>query len=100
MYFIVDGNADVISKEGDLLAVLEPGAPFGEIALLPEVPVVRNANVVACCNMVLGILRYADFQKIMDKYSEFNRNMRKTAWSREVKNRHRELELKKAEEKY
>lgn len=96
MYFILEGTADVISKDGVFLASLEPGAPFGEIALLPEVPVVRNANVIACCNMSLGILKYADFAKIMEKYSEFNRNMRKTAWNREVKNRHRELELKKA----
>jgi CRP-like cAMP-binding protein len=58
MYFILDGSVDVISSLGEYLASLSAGQPFGEIALLPEKPTVRNASVIATCLVSLAVLEY------------------------------------------
>jgi CRP-like cAMP-binding protein len=58
MYFILEGTADVISATGETLANLYKGYQFGEIALLPSQPTVRNAHVVATTNMSLAVLDY------------------------------------------
>jgi CRP-like cAMP-binding protein len=81
LYFIVVGKADVIvhgeSGRSSLVATLDAGEFFGEIALLDNVP--RNASVVARTRMRIMQLDRDGLEAFL-RYSEsVERNMRETA---------------------
>ena len=71
MFFILEGSVEVLSSGGVVLGVLEQGQPFGEMALLSEVPTLRMANVVAKTDVSLAVLSLEDFRLVMDSYPEF-----------------------------
>jgi CRP-like cAMP-binding protein len=62
IYFIEQGNADVLSEGGERSSVLGPGDAFGEIALLLTGE--RTATVVARTPMRLLSLAGQDFERI------------------------------------
>lgn len=43
MYFIIDGAAEVLDDEEEVVVTFETGTPFGEMALLNPKPTVRSA---------------------------------------------------------
>jgi CRP-like cAMP-binding protein len=65
---IVEGTAEV-SRRGQKVAELGPGAFFGDLALLDKAP--RNATVTAVTPMELVILGQREFAGIIDEVPGF-----------------------------
>ncbi|HLU43046.1 MAG TPA: cyclic nucleotide-binding domain-containing protein [Microthrixaceae bacterium] len=71
---IVDGEAEVV-KDGEVVAVLGPGAYFGEVALLDSIT--RTASVRAKTDMVLQVLDRRGFNTLLDDQPRLARSMLK-----------------------
>jgi CRP/FNR family transcriptional regulator, cyclic AMP receptor protein len=67
-FVIVEGTAEV-SRHGQNVAELGPGAFFGDLALLDRAP--RNATVTAVTPMELVILGQREFAGIIDEVPGF-----------------------------
>jgi CRP-like cAMP-binding protein len=67
-FVIVEGTAEV-SRHGNKVATLGPGAAFGELALLDKAP--RNATVTAVTPMELVVLGQREFAGIIDEVPGF-----------------------------
>jgi voltage-gated potassium channel len=81
MYFISRGAVDVVSEDESVVyATLREGAFFGEIALLLSSP--RNATIKARDYCDLYSLDKTTFEKILEKYPEFAREVAKLAEER------------------
>jgi cAMP-dependent protein kinase regulator len=68
VYFIEQGNADVLDEDGEATNALGPGDPFGEIGLLLTGE--RTATVVASTPMRLLLLSGQDFERIRSRLPE------------------------------
>jgi CRP-like cAMP-binding protein len=75
IYFIEQGNADVLTNGGEATQTLGPGDTFGEIALLLTGQ--RTATVVARTRMRLLSLSDFDFQRIRARVPELERSLRR-----------------------
>merc|ERR1712216_161113 len=77
MYFLVSGECQVTTiKTGDkILATLETGAVFGEVAILQHQR--RNATITASSNSDVRLLKKKDFRKVAIKYPELQEVLRK-----------------------
>lgn len=73
MYVIGHGVVDIILKDGNVVAQLYEGQPFGEAALLKETT--RNANVRASTYCDLYRLSKEDFLQIIETYPELLTSM-------------------------
>ena len=62
-YIVVDGELDVIGGNGTAITTLKKGDPFGEIALLSDVP--RTADVVAKTDGHLLFINTPDFKELL-----------------------------------
>ncbi|MCU0606468.1 MAG: cyclic nucleotide-binding domain-containing protein [Candidatus Edwardsbacteria bacterium] len=63
-YIVVDGELEVIGRDGTTVAgTLRKGDPFGEIALLEDVP--RTATVVARTDGHLLFINTQDFKELV-----------------------------------
>ena len=71
-FVIVEGTARV-SRRGRRIAMLGPGAAFGELALLDKAP--RNATVTAETSMELVVLGQREFGGIIDEVPGFARKL-------------------------
>jgi CRP/FNR family transcriptional regulator, cyclic AMP receptor protein len=67
-FVIVEGTAEV-SRHGNKVAELGPGAFFGDLALLDKAP--RNATVTAVTPMELVVLGQREFAGIIDEVPGF-----------------------------
>jgi CRP/FNR family transcriptional regulator, cyclic AMP receptor protein len=67
-FVIIEGNARV-SRHGRRITTLEPGAGFGELALLGKAP--RNATVIAETDMEVVVLGEGDFAELLDELPGF-----------------------------
>jgi CRP-like cAMP-binding protein len=67
-FVILDGTAEV-SRHGRRVATLDPGAFFGDLALLDRAP--RNATVTAKTPMQLMVLGQREFATMIDDVPEF-----------------------------
>jgi putative ABC transport system ATP-binding protein len=78
-YLIKEGTVDVIVDQGrpteTRVATLTRGQPFGEAALMRDVP--RNATVIACCDVGLYTLDKANFRAARDRSESFDKELRK-----------------------
>ncbi|HEX4518735.1 MAG TPA: cyclic nucleotide-binding domain-containing protein [Gaiellaceae bacterium] len=74
VYFVEQGEAEVLTDDGEVVRALGPGDTFGEIAILTTGP--RTATVVARTQMLLLALFDADFQRIRARVPEFERSLR------------------------
>jgi len=75
IYFIEQGEADVLADGDEAMETLGPGDTFGEIALLLTGQ--RSATVVARTPMKLLSLSGQDFQRIRAGVPELERSLRR-----------------------
>ena len=73
IYFIEEGNADVLTDGDEAAETLGPGDTFGEIALLLTGQ--RTATVLARTPMRLLSLSDQDFQRIRGRVPELERSL-------------------------
>lgn len=66
MYIISHGSVEVLSAKGEVMAILDKGQFFGEIALVRNVT--RTADIVAKTYCDLYVLTQEDFLKTTDSY--------------------------------
>ena len=71
-FVIVEGEATV-SRNGEDIATLSAGAPFGEMALAERPP--RNATVTAATPMRLLVLGQREFVGLLDETPGFARTI-------------------------
>lgn len=81
MYWLVRGSVRVTSRDGEsTYAELKPGAFFGEIGILMDVP--RTASVVAGVKSMVVRLNKEDLQRELIHYPEVERAIREEATER------------------
>jgi len=79
MYFLATGSVRVV-VDGNEVATLGPGSPFGETALINNQ--FRNASVLSVSYGTGYRLEKDDFNKLRSKYPEFDRQVERIAQSR------------------
>jgi CRP-like cAMP-binding protein len=75
IYFVEEGEADVLTDDGEVARTLGSGDTFGEIAILLTGR--RTATVVARTDISLVALFELDFQQIRTRVPEFERSVRR-----------------------
>ena len=81
MYWLVRGAVRVTSRDGEsTYAELKPGAFFGEIGILLDVP--RTASVIAATKSMVVRLNKEELQKELPNYPEVERTIRDEALER------------------
>jgi CRP-like cAMP-binding protein len=80
IYFVEQGEADVLSDDGEASQTLGPGDTFGEIALLLTGQ--RTASVVARTPMRLLSLSGQDFERIRARVPQLERSLRRLGLER------------------
>jgi CPA1 family monovalent cation:H+ antiporter len=80
IYFIEQGEADVLTDGGEARQALGPGDTFGEIALLLTGQ--RTASIVARTPMRLLFLSGQDFERIRARVPELERSLRRLGLER------------------
>ncbi|KAF5123922.1 F-box/LRR-repeat protein 14 [Metarhizium anisopliae] len=81
MYWLVRGVVAVTSRDGEAVyAELKPGAFFGEIGVLMDMP--RTATIVARTKCLLLVLKKEDLQLIMPKFPDMEKAIREEGQER------------------
>jgi CRP/FNR family transcriptional regulator, cyclic AMP receptor protein len=80
IYFIEQGEADVLTEGGEATQTLGPGDTLGEISLLLTGE--RTATVVARTPMHLLSLSGQDFERIRARVPELERSLRRLGLER------------------
>jgi F-box/leucine-rich repeat protein 7 len=81
MYWLVRGSLRVTSRDGEsTYAELKPGAFFGEIGILMDIP--RTATIVANLKSLVVRLNKEDLQKVLPNYPDVERAIRDEATER------------------
>ncbi|WPH01772.1 Hypothetical protein R9X50_00462400 [Acrodontium crateriforme] len=81
MYWLVRGSVKVISRDGEsTYAELKPGAFFGEIGIIMDMP--RTASIAANTRSLVVRLNKEDLQKELPKYPDVERSIREEAVER------------------
>jgi F-box and leucine-rich repeat protein 7 len=81
MYWLVRGSLIVTSRDGEsTYAELKPGAFFGEIGILMDIP--RTATIIAKLKSLIVRLNKEDLQKILPSYPDVERAIRDEALER------------------
>lgn len=93
MFFIGSGSVEVLNSGSQVIATLEKGSFFGEIALTTK-DAKRVADVRAITNCDLYILLKKDFEYVVDKYPEAKESIRQI-----VEQRKADLERKDSQRK-
>ena len=81
MYWLVRGAVSVTSRDGEsTYAELKPGAFFGEIGILMDIP--RTATIIARTRCLLLVLKKEDLIKELPKFPDVERTIREEAQER------------------
>ncbi|KAI5467524.1 hypothetical protein BGZ63DRAFT_345269 [Mariannaea sp. PMI_226] len=81
MYWLVRGVVAVTSRDGEAVyAELKPGAFFGEIGVLMQMP--RTATIIARTKCLLLVLKKEDLHAVMPKFPEMEKAIREEAQER------------------
>ena len=81
MYWLVRGAVAVTSRDGEsTYAELKPGAFFGEIGILMDIP--RTATIIARSRCLLVVLKKEDLRKELPSFPEVERAIREEAQER------------------
>jgi CRP-like cAMP-binding protein len=75
IYFVEQGEADVVNDDNAVLRSVGPGDTFGEIAILTDGT--RTATVVARTDISLFTLFEFDFESIRARVPEFEGSLRR-----------------------
>ncbi len=86
MYFINRGSVEILAPDGDVIATLSGGSFFGEIALLLSGP--RTASVRAMEYCDLYILDKVTFDRILERYPDFEVQIKDMARKRQEETSH------------
>lgn len=84
LYIIQRGVVEILSVAGELIATLQTGDFFGEMALLDHAP--RNATVRAIDYCDLFVLGQAEFNRTLERYPDFANHVRVIAAARKSPN--------------
>ncbi|AEO69878.1 7d686780-a3a8-4049-8097-39fd71ee0497 [Thermothielavioides terrestris] len=81
MYWLVRGIVAVTSRDGEAVyAELKPGAFFGEIGVLMDMP--RTATIIARTKCLLLVLKKEDLKAELPKYPDMEKAIRQEAQER------------------
>jgi F-box and leucine-rich repeat protein 7 len=81
MYWLVRGVVAVTSRDGEAVyAELKPGAFFGEIGVLMNIP--RTASIIARTKCLLVVLKKEDLQAELPKFPDMEKAIRQEAQER------------------
>ena len=81
MYWLVRGVVAVTSRDGEAVyAELRPGAFFGEIGVLMDMP--RTATIMARTKCLVVVLKKEDLQAELPKFPEMEKTIRQEAQER------------------
>ncbi|KAK3187137.1 hypothetical protein K4F52_004039 [Lecanicillium sp. MT-2017a] len=81
MYWLIRGVVAVTSRDGEAVyAELKPGAFFGEIGVLMDMP--RTATIVARTKCLLLVLKKEDLHTVMPLFPQMERAIREEAQER------------------
>ncbi|KAI1415051.1 RNI-like protein [Hypoxylon sp. FL1857] len=81
MYWLVRGVVGVTSRDGEAVyAELKPGAFFGEIGVLMDMP--RTATIVARTKCLLLVLKKEDLQRELPRFPDMEKAIREEAHER------------------
>ena len=81
MYWLVRGAVAVTSRDGEATyADLKPGAFFGEIGILMDVP--RTATIIARTKCLVVVLKKEDFRALLPNFPEMERAIMEEAQER------------------
>jgi hypothetical protein len=81
MYFVSKGSVEILDDNGGVFGVLGEGSYFGETSLLKEQP--RNATVRAISFCNIYSLNKENFDKLLNKFPEFKKELELTMETRE-----------------
>lgn len=73
LYFVQNGQVDILTEKDIKITTLEDGAFFGEMALLSEKP--RNASAIAASYCDTYCLTKESFDKVMITYPQFKQHL-------------------------
>lgn len=82
LYFIQNGHVEILGSGNDLIARLDDGACFGEMALISDRPRSATARASSFCNVYT--LSKTSFDRVTVAYPEFREHMEKLAGNRTV----------------
>ena len=85
VYFVIKGSVQ-ISNEGTILATLEQGAIFGEMAIAEKIPTVRNASALWLTHVWIGSWSLEDYNTIWYSYPKFENQIQKEIERRKADN--------------
>ena len=85
VYFVIKGSVQ-ISNEGIILATLEQGAIFGEMAIAEKIPTVRNASALWLTHVWIGSWSLEDYNTIWYSYPKFENQIQKEIERRKADN--------------
>ena len=81
MYWLVRGGVAVTSRDGEsTYAELKPGAFFGEIGILMDIP--RTATIIARTRCLLVVLKKEDLRKELPRFPEVEQALKDEAQER------------------
>jgi glucose-6-phosphate 1-dehydrogenase len=80
LYFLVQGEVEVLSGDGKVITKLGPGSFFGETSLLLSEP--RNASIRATTYCELFVLEKADFNRVLRDHPQFAQSILEACQSR------------------
>lgn len=80
MYFIHRGPVEIIAPDGKILATLQPGSFFGEMALLTANPRSATARAVEYCDLFM--LSRDAFEAVLRRHPHFEKHVKSIAAER------------------
>lgn len=79
MFFILDGLVDVILPNTSITRELGEGSIFGELAIIEDMPGIRNATIIAKTDITLASLSLEDFKYVSSLYPGFEEKVKELA---------------------
>lgn len=80
LYFIHAGQVEILDKKNTVIATLEEGAFFGEMALLKDSPRSATAKAVSFCDIYL--LHKSKFNDAISAHPKFKAHIEKVVQNR------------------
>jgi CRP-like cAMP-binding protein len=80
MYFIISGHLDVLNTENEIIAELQEGDFFGEIALFKSQPRSASVQAISYCNLYM--LDRDTFKEVVAGYPDIAREIEEVAMKR------------------